>query len=475
MWQKNLVLNLVIGFFLFLVAFQLLMLGLFVGQVMDQLFPHQDHVRLFNSMLLYYFLADLFIRFLMQALPTLTIESFLHLPIHKGTIIRYMIGNTFFSIFNFLPLFILIPATFTIILPTEGGSVALVWISTLVILILSNNFLVVYLKRLLGFKPAILGFIGIILITLILLDRISIISLSVLSSKFFIFIPHHPFAILLPVIWLLITYMLQFRFLQKHLYPDEIRKMKLEEVKDRSKSGYLKSMGLTGSIMLIEFKLYTRNKRTKTMLYLMPIFLLYGLMFYPQSVYQHQGGYLIFIGIIITGGLMLNYANYAFGYESSYFDGLLTKNIDFTQYIRVKYYIAVLICTFCFIVTTPYAFYGYKILLINLSMYLYNIGIVAFVLLYFSTYNKRRVDLSRGGVFNYQGIGANNWLAIIPICLFPMLVQLPFNWSGHPYTGIALFGLLGVTGLFFMRYFLRIITKGFYQRKYVMAQSFREK
>jgi hypothetical protein len=206
-----------------------------------------------------------------------------------------------------------------------------------------------------------------------------------------------------------------------------------------------------------------------------PVFLLYGLLFYPQEMYRHKDEFLLFVGVFMTGGIMLNYANYAFGYESGYFDGLLTKNIDFNQYIHVKYYISVLICTLCYVLTIPYLVFGYKILLINTAMYLYNIGVLTFVLLYFATFNTKRIDLSRGGAFNYQGIGAMNWLALLPAFILPLLIYLPFRIFGHPNAGIAFTGLLGITGLFFSKFFIRLITKNFYKRKYIMAHNFREK
>jgi hypothetical protein len=475
MWQKNLALNLVIGFFLVLFAGYLLMFGLFMDKIIRDVVPQQDPLRVFNGILLYYFMGDLIIRFLMQSLPALTIESFLHLPVRKGTIIRFMIGRTFFDIFNFLPLFIFIPVTFTLVVPHEGGFNAALWISTLIILILSSNFLVVYLKRLLGVKPAVVGLLGLLFITLIVLDRINLISLSGVSSKVFTYFMHHPVSALLPVCWLIITYSLQYQFLSKHLYPDEIQKKKAEEIQDRGESRFLKSMGLTGSIIAVEIKLYLRNKRTKTILYMAPFFLLYGLMFYPQNQTHEQGWILLFVGVFMTGGMMLNYANYAFGYESGYFDGLLTKNIDFNRYILVKYYIAVLICTVFYILTIPYVFYGFKILLINTAMYFYNIGILSFILLYFATFNKKRIDLSRGGAFNYQGIGAMNWLAIFPAFLLPILAYSLFRYLGYPDMGIAFTGFLGLLGVFFNRFFIRLITKSFYKQKYVMAHYFREK
>jgi hypothetical protein len=329
-----------------------------------------------------------------------------------------MIGRTFFDVFNFLPLFIFIPVTFTIVIPVEGGVHASLWMGVLIILVLSNNFLVIYLKRLLGTKPAVVGVLGLLFVSLIVLDRTNFLSLSVISSGIFTYLTRHPASILLPVGWLVFTYQLQYQFLSRHLFPDEMQKKKAEDIHARGENRFLKSMGLTGSIISLEFKLYLRNKRTKTILYMSPFFLLYGLMFYPQSQGIYHNGVLLFVGVFMTGGMMLNYANYAFGYESNYFDGLLTKNIDFNRYIHVKFYICVLISTICYILTIPYLFYGYKILLINTAMYLYNIGILSFVLLYFATFNKKRIDLSRGGAFNYQGIGAMNWLAIADLSSF---------------------------------------------------------
>lgn len=474
-WQKNLALNLVVGFFLLLFAGYLLMLGLFIDKVLEEVAPHQDHFRIFNGLLLYYFMVDILIRFLMQPLPVLTIESFLHLPVRKGTIIRYMIGRTFFDVFNYLPLFIFVPVTFTIVLPQAGGLNALLWIASVIVLILSQNFLVVWLKRLLGVKPGIVGVLGLFFISLIVLDRTGIISLSGISSKVFGYLIHHPWSALLPLVWMIFTYRLQYGFLSKHLYPDEMQKKKMEEIHEHGESRFLKSMGLTGSIISLEVKLYSRNKRTKTILYMAPLFLLYGMMFYPQEQQVGRDWVLMFVGVFMTGGMMLNYANYAFGYESGYFDGLLTKNIDFNRYIQVKYYICVMICTVFYVLTIPYVYYGYKVLLVNTAMYFYNMGILSFLLLYYATFNKKRLDLSRGGAFNYQGVGAMNWLAIVPAFLLPIMVYSLFRVSGHPYIGIAFTGFIGLLGVFFNRVFLRVITRSFYRQKYIMAHHFRER
>ena len=143
--------------------------------------------------------------------------------------------------------------------------------------------------------------------------------------------------------------------------------------------------------------------------------------------------------------------------------------------MRVKFYIILLISTISFFLTIPYFFYGIKILLINIVMYFYNIGMLSFTLLYFATFNKKRIDLKRGGVFNYQGMGASNWLAMIPAFIVPFLIYLLFRHLGYPHWGIAFIGLLGITGLIFNKVLISIVAKNLHKQKYIMAKYFRER
>lgn len=475
MWQKNLALNLVVGFFLLLFAFYLLLFGLLLDKIFEESFPDRNPFDLFNGILLYYFLFDLLIRFMMQALPRLTIESYLHLPLKKNSIIHFMEGRTLMDVFNLLPLLVITPVVFTIARPEVGGWSALSWYLVILMLILANNFFATWLKRLLGTRPVLVGAIAVLFALLFSLDKFGLISLSGFSTRIFGYITIHKIYMILPFAWMIAAYTIHYKFLYRHLYPDEIQKRKTVEYEAVTTSRYLRSLGLTGSIISLELKLYLRNKRTRTILYMSPIFLLYGLMFYTDPGYDKHNVVLMFVGVFMTGGIMLNYTNYAFGYESGYFDALLTKSIDFRQYIRVKYIFAVIISTSCYILTIPYVYYGYKVLLVNTVMYLYNIGTLSFVLLYMATYNKKRMDLTRGGSFNYQGIGAMNWLATFPAFVLPILVYLPFKYTGNPNTGIAFIGLVGLIGVFFSKFIVSRITGNFYKRKYIMATAFRER
>lgn len=473
-WQKNLALNLIIGFFLLLAMAYLLLLGLLVSKILSELYPGENPLTIFNGILLFYFLVDLFIRFLMQSLPVISLDSYLHLPIRKSTIVHYMVNRTILNVFNLIPLAIFTPVTFTLVAGYTEGIQPLIWFLAMLSMILANCFIATYLKRVFGTKPLVVLVLVIVIGTFFVLEKLHLFSFQMLSSELFGSISRNPNLLALPIAWMILMYMIHYHFLKVRLYPDEVRTKQLTEVSTGMQHRWLKSLGFTGTIIMLEMRLYWRHKRTRTIIYMLPLFVGYGMFFYFQPVYHEQEMMLLFIGVFMTGGMMLNYTNYAFGYESNYFDALLSKYIDFKRYIMVKWMIAIGISIICYVLTIPYFLFGFRIFLINTAMFFYNIGILSYVLLYFATYNKKRLDLSKSSAFNYQGIGAMNWLAILPAFLLPVLIQLPFKRFGMQDLGLLFVSMSGIIGLLFNTYLLRIIVNNFFKRKYLMASSFRE-
>ncbi|MCX6235876.1 MAG: DUF5687 family protein [Bacteroidetes bacterium] len=474
-WQKNVLTNVILGFFLFIIFLELFLVGILIDKILSDIAPDKNPVTLFNGILLYYFLSDLVVRFFIQQLSAFSFEAYLHMPVKKPAIVHYAVLKTKLSIFNILPLFIFIPFAFKVIPQVYSSGISWIWLISVISLVLFNNFFASYLKRQIGNKPGIIGYVALILALAIALDYFHVISLSALSGRMFNYLCSHPVMAVIPVFLMILSYVNYYAFLRAKLFAEELQTHKDGNVDALTNLRYFKTLGLTGEMIALEIKLMWRNKRTRTIIYLFPLFVLYGLFFYPQPIYRDGFAFLIFVGFFMTGGMMLSYINYAFGWESCYFDAILTNNIDFIKYIRIKFMISVMLCTICFIVTLPYAFFGWKIILVNFALYLYNIGFLSFILLYMATFNKKRIDLSRPSAFNYQGISAMNWLAILPGFLLPVLLVLPFRLAGYPYAGILFLGILGVAGLAFHKSLLKLIVNNLEKRKYIMAEGFREK
>jgi hypothetical protein len=473
-WQKNLALNIVLGFFILLMLFYLLMIGLFIDKILLEVKPNNDPVEIFNGILLYYFGFEFFIRFFMQSLPTLNIETYLHLPIKKSSIVHYVAGKSVFAIGNYLMWLVVFPFAFKVIVPEYGLTTAWGWLVGFILLVFTNNFLATYIKRQLVSRPMVVGIFGLALVGLIMLDVFDIISLSSLSTNLFMGLIHNSNWIFIPGLLVVLTYSLNYFLLRSKLYPDEVIHRKKEKMDSLANIRYLKTMGFTGQLISLDLRLIWRHKRPRSIVFMAPLFLGYGFFFYPNPQYKDMLAMFIFVGIFMTGGMMMNYLNYCFSYESNYFDNILANYRDFEKYIRSKYLLAIVISTVCYIITIPYVLFSKQILLINTMTYLYNLGFLSFVLYYFATLVKKRMDLSRGATFNYQGLGATHWLSMLPAFLLPVIIYLPFSWAGFQTAGILFIGIIGIAGLLFHNSMLNIVLKQFYKRKYIMAEGFRE-
>ncbi len=462
------------GMLLTIMLAYLVMLGIFIDKLFQQIAPDEDPVHLFNGIILYYFAIEFIIRFVMQSLPVMNIETYLTLPVKKSAIVHYVASKSLFSIGNFLSWLVFIPFAIKIIAPVYGMGMAWAWILGMILLVFSNNFLATYAKRQLAHQPWVTALFGVALFGLFALDRFQVFSLAGLSRSLMGGILKNPLTILIPLIALSLTYLLNYFFLTNRLYPDELNFKKRERADSIGQLHYLKHYGLTGNLISLDIRLMMRNKRTKTILYMSPIFILYGLMLYPDANRQAFSSMLLFIGIFMTGGMMISYVNYCFSFESSYFDTILANYSDYRQYIRAKYILSITMCTICYVLTVPYVFYGYKILLINTATFLYNIGFLSFVMIYLSTYSTKRVDLNRSASFNYQGMGASQWLSMLPGFLLPVLIFWPFKYFKVPYLGYVMIGVIGLAGLVFNKALLGIVTRQFMNRRYDMAKGFRE-
>lgn len=223
----------------------------------------------------------------------------------------------------------------------------------------------------------------------------------------------------------------------------------------------------------LDLRLILRNKRAKSTLTLSFIMLFYGLLFYNNPRYENSM-MLIFVGIFITGIFTINFGQFIPAWDSGYYSMLMSQRISFKLYLNAKatlMYISIVVLA---LLSTPYAYFGWKILLINLACALYNIGINVPLLLYFGSFNKKRIDLDKSPMFNYQGTGVAQWLVTIPLIGMPLLIWWllsKFIDSNLATIGLGLFGLVGY---FLKNIIINEIAKAYQKRKYLMIDGFKE-
>jgi hypothetical protein len=470
-WQKNMAMNILLVFFALYFVVIFLALGFGLLPILKKVYPEQDPFVVANGFIFFWIIGDLMMRFFLQKLPVMSVKPLLTLPIKRSIVVNFVLGKSALSFFNFLPLFAIIPFSIMLIGNGYETSMVLTWMFTMIIIILIINFLNFIIEAFsaeteLSFLPLIL-----VIGTLYGLDYFGIVSMTTLIGDALIGIANNPIFILIPLAFLATCYSFNFKLLKDKLFLDSSLKSKVTEVKAADLS-WTKRFGDIAPFMQLDLKLIWRNKRTKSSVFIMIIGLLYGLFFYPQPLYREMVWMFPFIGIFVTGIFLINFGQFIPAWDSAYYKLLMSQNIKYEQYLRSKFILMTISVVIMFVLSIPYVYFGWKILLAHFAAAIYNIGVNSHVILYGGSFNRKKIDLSQRAAFNYQGTGAVQWIIGLPLMLLPMLIFAIVNWLIGFEAGIATLIILGVLGVVFHKKLMRMITKRYLDSKYKMIDAF---
>lgn len=474
-WQKNVALNIVIGFFMLIMLLYLLMLGIMLDRVLEDVVKDANADITLSKIIIYYFLFTFLMRFFLQSLPAMEIIPYLHLRIKRNTIAWFMQFKSLTSFFNFIPFLLFLPFALGYMREEFSGFQAFIWFSAVFLFELTSNFKLIYFKRKFTLNPKLIllliGAIGLI----IALDKFDLFSISDISLWYFTQLNANWMWVFLPLISTAFFVFWNLSMIRKNSYLDDLTPKKTEGENLSSKLNLLQNFGKTGELVLGEIKLILRNKRSKSVVFLIPFFLLYGLFFYPQDTFKDSMGMLVFVGIFVTGGFLIAYGQYLMAWESSHFDFILSSNIGIHDYFKAKYFLLVIPTIILYFFTIPYMYFGMKIFWVNFAALFYNLGVNAPLLLFTASLNKKRMDLSKGAMMNYQGVGANNFIMVIPLLAVPGLIFWPVSvFFGH-IPAVLTLGGLGVLGLIFNQSLIKLAVKNFRKKRYQIAEGYRQR
>jgi len=190
---------------------------------------------------------------------------------------------------------------------------------------------------------------------------------------------------------------------------------------------------------------------------------------------MHTDYPVVFVGMFMTGIFIINYGQFMFSWQAAHFDGLLVNKLNFADFLKAKYLLFTLVSTLAFIVTIPYVYFGWRVLFIHFMMYLWNLGVNTTIILYFANRNARRIDLSKAAAFNWEGVGATQWIISIPLFVTPILVYLPFSFLHYRDLGLAVLGAAGLVMILIRSTLINKLEADFNKRKYTIAEGFRNK
>lgn len=470
-WQKSMALNILLVFVALYFVVSFLFLGIALYPILKDTFPEQDPLVIVNSYLFYWFLTDVIMRFFFQKLPVMSVKPLLTLPIKRAKIVHYVLGKSVFSFFNFLILFAVVP--FGVMLIISGYLLLSVvfWMLTIFIITIIINFFNFIIEsfsseRNLSYLP-IIAIVG----GLYAINYFHLISFTSLVSSAVSIIYENPIFIAVPLLILCVLYIVNFRILKDKLYLDSSLKTKTQEVK-ASNLEWTRKFGDAATFMQLDLKLIWRNKRPRFTVFFMIFGLLYGLFFYPNPEFHDKIWTFAFVGIFVTGIFLINFGQFIPAWDSGYYKMLMSQNIKYKQYLQSKHTLMTLSVGMMFILSIPYVYFGWEILLAHAAGAIYNIGINTHVILFGGAYNRKKIDLNQRAAFNYQGTGAVQWLIGIPLMLVPSAIFGASYYFFNFQMGCLVLTVLGLIGIVFHNKLMLIITEKYMASKYKMIQAF---
>lgn len=163
---------------------------------------HIDPLPFISKFLIYWLMADLFLRYFFQQMPTQNIKPFLTMNIQKSTLVNYMISKTFLSFFSWGGLFIYVPLLGILLYNGYDILGSLSWIFTIILITFFSNFLNILLNG----KDLIVWIVGGLLVLAGGLDYYKIISLSSVSEMIFMSFYNHWWLIIVPILMMIIGF-----------------------------------------------------------------------------------------------------------------------------------------------------------------------------------------------------------------------------------------------------------------------------
>ena len=466
-WQKGIALKIIMGFFILYFMLAFLAIGIGGYFILKKEYPESDPLQLVNSYLLFAIFGDLILRYLMQTLPIMNIKPLLILPIKKSKLVHYVLGKSAFSAFNILGLFFYIP--FSVVLINEGYNTAgvLGWLLTMILIIQSANFLNFLINK----NNRALIVIGAILISLIGLQKFGLADVVSSGGSVFDFIYQNPIYSLVGVLVIVLLYQLNFKQLRSQVYLDGAVQTKVEEANTIDLS-WTNKLGDVAPFIKNDIRLIWRNKRTKTVFLLSFLFLFYGLFFFTSEAYAEMPAMLMFAALFVTGGFTLNYGQFIPAWDSAHYKMLMSQSFRYRKFLESKWVLMVTMTAILYFLSFPYLYFGTDIFLMITVGAIFNIGFNSLFLLYAGSFNRKRIDLTKGGFGNTQGTNATQFLVVIPLMLFPMLLFWVFDKFVGYNSGFIVVAAIGIISLLLRNYAMDFIEKKYIKDKYTMINAF---
>lgn len=453
-------------------SFAAFLLGINLNESLEKKFPDQSLIMAFNSLIFLYVGFDVVLRVMVQNLPTIGFRPLLIMPVSRKRVARYMINKSMLHFFNILPLFLILPFIFKSAIYELETPALIAWLFSLVMLILTDHFLAIYIKWRTNESAFVFyGFIA-LAAAVFAINHFEVFDINGAFGRLFDLVVMNPLLALIFPVLVVLLYTLNHNYLVNRFYLDELSQKKNEGI--RHDFSWLNQVGEYGKMLSLEVKMITRNKRPRTTAMMSFLFLLYGLVIYQDWEAGKPDFILVFGGMFMTGVFSMMYGQFFPAWHSRYYPLLMAQNVKMKQVLQSAFFLMAATNIVFYLLSLGYMLITPKILYIHLVVMLYNVGVNSFVIFALGLTSRKSIDLDQRSMFNYQGMGASQWLISFPILFGPLLIYGLFTMIAGSLAAQVILGLLGLTGIVLHPRLLDYFSRQYLLRKHQMIAAYKK-
>ena len=460
--------------FLYMV-FALISLGFLWREMVAMVQQRADPIALLNRHLLTIFLALFTLRLFVQRPPRVRARSYLHLPLSRTALVVYFQLASLATIHNVFPFLFFLPLWVRHIAGgAYGPAASWAWLVGVVLLILLSHYLNTIFRIFLGRnRESFFIAFGLLTFALALDLFFGPGALNAASSfAFDTLVLARPLVLLLPALLVIVVVTYSSLLMRDDLLSEDRdtkhRRLVLWQVPFRPPSEPL------SNLVLLELKLMWRCERPK--LYFL-VSVVFGLIYVAIPLVRAEllGSTIVqaLTSMFASGIFAFNYGQLMFSWESTVFDGILTKSVALRDMVMAKFIILQGSCIAFFLLSVPlFVALAPDLVPMHVALLFYNVGMSTVMIMVLALNNNRRVTLARVGFFTFEGFSLLHWLWYIPMVVPPVLVL--YVLSASPATGLIVLGLMGLASYIFTPQWSTFFARILEHQRYEMAAGFRD-
>src|SRR6056297_398718 len=457
------------------ILFYLIGIAIFLGVILKNEFEIQNIPAFLNTAAIYYLLGEFVVRFFFQKTPLFDLNRYLHLPIKRSGIIHFLLVKSLISTFSVMALILFLPITISEVSARHGSPAGLMWLTTLVVLSISLHWITLWVKDVIARKhPVYAGLLVLPAVPFVLL-YFNLFNIGAYTASFFSLSLQGPIPLVTAIVICALCYWRISATYIKNAYIDQVERPSSFAFSG-GRTGLLSGFGMPGIMAETELKLILRHKKSRSYLIMSVFFLLYGLLFYespePGDAFELSALH-IFVGVFITALFFVQFGQFFLSWNSSFLDFYLNKKNGIKDLIQGKLLLLSLSSVAAFILAIPYVYFGWPILLVHITALLYNVGIGIHIIVIMSLWNPKPMDINKGAMFNYDGIGLAQFLMAIPFFIAPYVIYAPVAILVNNYAALAALSFAGLIGLLFFDRLTDVSVRIVENNRYKISSFFR--